>query len=152
MPVPRYALDRTLTAVTQLHHLGRYVTNFIQVDVVRFGIGATLLSSPTTAGPFAGRHVADQLVGRAWSDRGLTITRVQVNSTPANRVPCTGLIQPAGGWDLGCRLLGQRPLISDRRGRFPADANSMVSADSISLTATPTVRTHLPADSLRIQW
>jgi hypothetical protein len=124
----------------------------IEVDVVRFGINAALFATRTAGGPFPGRHVVDQLQGRASSTRGLTITRDQVTSTPADHVPCTLMQQPTTEWDLGCRLLGQPPLHSDRRGLFPSSPQSIVQANGISLTVTPDARTQLPVDSLRVDW
>lgn len=142
-----------LRAVTQIRRYGRYAfLDFIQVDVVRFGIGATLLSNPTTGGPFVGRHVLDQIEGRAWTERGLTITRDQVTSRPTDAVPCAAVAQLPNGWDLGCRLWGQHPLVSDRRGRFTAISPSMPDAKAVSLTPTPDAQTRLPSDSLRIDW
>lgn len=140
-------------AVSQITSFGRYgFISIIQVDVVRFGIGATLLTNPTNGGLLAGRHVLDQIEGRAWTERGLTITRDHVTSSPTNAVPCTAVTQLPNGWDLGCRLFGQRPLVSDRRGQFTAISPSMPDAKAVSLTATPDAQTRLPMDSLRIEW
>ena len=137
-------------AVAQVRRYGTkaIIGDFLNVDVVRFGIGATLFATRTAGGPFPGRHVVDQLDGRTSSTRGLTITRDQVTSTPADHVPCTLMQDPATGWNLGCRLLGQRPLDSDLRGRLAGT----VDANAISLTVTPNTRTQLPADSLRVGW
>ena len=140
-------------AVSQIRRYGRYgFLSIVQVDVVRFGIGATLLSNPTSRGLFAGRHVLDQIEGRAWTERGLTITRDHVTSSPTDAVPCTAVTQLPNGWDLGCRLFGQRPLVSDRRGQFTAISASMPDAKAVSLTTTLDVQTRLPMDSLRIEW
>lgn len=127
------------------------IGDYIQLDAVRFGIAADLFATRTAGGPFPGRHVADQLEGRAFSSRGLTITRDQVTSSPADHVPCI-LTQPTAGWDLGCRLFGQRPLVSDRRGRFASSRDSIVEAHGISVTSTPDNRTQLPTVSMRVQW
>ena len=140
-------------AVMQIGHYGRYgFLDIIQVDVVRFGIGATLLSNPTTGGQFVGRRVLDEIEGRAWTERGLTITRDHVTSTPTHAVPCAAVAQLANKWDLGCRLFGQRPLVSDQRGRFTAISRSIPDAKAVSLTATPGAQTRLPIDSLRVDW
>lgn len=141
-------------AVSQVRRYGTkaLIADDIEIDVVKFGIGAVLFATRTAGGPFPGRHVVDQLDARAWSGRGLTITRDQVSSTPADHIRCTIPYQAVPGWNLGCRLLGQPRLISDRRGRFPSSANSIVDASAISLTATPNDRTQLPADSLRVDW
>ena len=141
-------------AVAQLHRYGpkAIILNDIQLDVVRFGIGAALFATPTSGGPFPGRHVADRLAGRAWSERGLTITRLRVTSSPADRIPCPLLGQPVSGWDWGCRVLGQPPLISDRQGQFPSGTASLPQVSGVSLTATPGDRTQLPANSLRLDW
>ena len=140
-------------AVSQITHYGRDgFVSIIQVDVVRFGIGATLLSNPTTRGLLAGRHVLDEIEGRAWTERGLTITRDHVTSSPTNAVPCTAVTQLLNGWDLGCRLFGQRPLVSDRRGQFTAISPSMPDAKAVSLTAARDEQMRLPMDSLRIEW
>ncbi len=145
-------------AVAQVRRYGPTITleDDVEVDVVRFGIGAMLFESRTTGGPFSVRHVVDQLQGRAWSSRGLTITRDEVASNPPDSIPCNFMQQPSSEWssefDLGCRLLGEAPLYSDRRGTFPSDPDAVVEAKGISLTATPNARTRLPADSLRVQW
>jgi hypothetical protein len=137
--------------------VGRYgpkvsIGDFINVDVIRFGIGGVMFANRTSGGPFPRRHVVDQLEARAWSGRGLTITRDQVISSPADQIPCPGTQPSANGWTWGCRLLGQPPLRSDRRGPFPSGPEPPVNADGISLTPTPTPRTQLPQDSMRITW
>jgi hypothetical protein len=141
--------------VAQVRRYGRneITSDDIEVDIVRFGIGAILFATRTAGGPFPGRHVVDQLNARAWSERGLTITRDQVTSIPADHISCTTMPQqPDSEWNLGCRMRGEPPLISDRRGLFPSSPNSVVYASAISLTATPNDRTLLPADSLRVDW
>jgi hypothetical protein len=143
-----------LQGVEQIRRYGpkTFVGDDVEVDVVRLGVGTFLFETRTAGGPFPGRHVVDQLQGRAWSSRGLTITRDQVTSTPANHVPCTLMEQPSAEWNLGCRILGQAPLDSDRRGRFPSNADAVIEAYGISLTATPNRRTQLPTDSVRVDW
>jgi hypothetical protein len=154
--------DRSITVtetpgargVSEVRRYGRNAIDGddIQVDIIRFGIGAELFATRTAGGPFPGPHVVDQLDARAWSGRGLTITRDQVISSPADHIPCTIRQQPVNGWAWGCRLLGQPPLISNRRGLFPSSANLLVDASGISLTATANNRTRLPADSLQVDW
>jgi hypothetical protein len=141
-------------AVSQIGRYGpKTITgDDIQVSVVRFGIGATLFATRTQGGPFPGRHVADQLEARAWSERGLTITRDKVASSPPNRVPCPGTQPQVSGWTWGCRILGQPPLVSDLQGRFPSSRDAIVQAFGMSLTATPNGLTQLPTDSMRIEW
>jgi hypothetical protein len=153
--------DRSLTvsetpaarAVGQLGRYGRYgFVSVIQVEAVRFGIGATLLSNPTTGGPFSGPHVLDLIEGRAWTERGLTILRDHVSSSPARPVPCASLTASPNGWALGCQTFGQHSLVSDLRGRFSAVSPSMPDAKTVSLTSTAGGHTRLPTDSLRIEW
>jgi hypothetical protein len=122
-----------LQGVEQIRRYGpkTFVGDDVEVDVVRLGVGTFLFETRT---------------------RGLTITRDQVTSTPANHVPCTLMEQPSAEWNLGCRILGQAPLDSDRRGRFPSNADAVIEAYGISLTATPNRRTQLPTDSVRVDW
>ena len=140
-------------AVTQITRFGRVgYLDSIDVEAVRYGIGATLFSNPTTHAPLVGRNVLDQIEGRAWTERGLTITRDRVTSSPMNAIPCTAVILQSNGFDLGCRLLGERPLVGDRRGRFAETSPSLPDAKAVSLTATPNVQTRLPTDSMQIEW
>lgn len=140
-------------AVSQLGRYGRDgFVSIVQVNVVRFGVDLMLVSNTTTGGPFAGRHVLDQIDGRAWTERGLTITRVHVASSPAHAVPCAAVVRSPNAWELGCQFFGQRPLVSDRRGQFTALSPSLPEAKAVSLTITRNAQTRLPADSMRTEW
>lgn len=153
--------DRSLTvsetpggrALSQLRRFGRYgYLSIIQVDVVRFGIGTQLQSNLSRSGLLSGRQVLDQINARAWTGRGLTITRDHVRSSPANAIPCAALTQQPNGLNLGCQLSGERPLVADRRGRYSATSPALPEADAASLTSTPDPRTQLPTASVRIEW
>ena len=122
------------------------------MDVVRFGIGTQLQSNLSRSGLLAGRHVLDQINARAWTGRGLTITRDHVSSSPANAIPCVALTKEPNGLNLGCQLSGERPLVSDRHGQFTATSPSLPEANAASLTSTPGRRTRLPTASVRIEW
>ena len=143
-------------ALPQIAHFGKYgFLGIIQLDVVRFGIGATLMSNPMMGDPFAGRNVLDvfdQITGRAWTQRGLTITRDHVSSAPANAVRCDALTPPTNRWDLGCPSFGQHRLVGDRRGRFGTVPDAMVEAEAVSLTPIRKAQAQLPTDSIRIEW
>jgi hypothetical protein len=153
--------DRSLTvsetpaahATSQIGHYGRYgFVSIIQVDAVRFGIGVMFISNPATGGPFAGPHVLDQIDGRAWTERGLTITQDHVTFNPARTFPCASITRSPNRWALGCQMFGQRPLVSDRHGHFTALSGSLPDAKAVSLTSTADVHTRLPTDSMQIVW